>query len=246
MDIDSINAGTVDTKGWLNPVVGTLRAAKIYCDDIEGAGGASDTVTAQTFQLSSPAISNLFIPMGGAVTCRTAANFSTTLSSTTFTEVSSFATSQNYVFTTKLDIGAVYEYYMTGTFTNPAGTSGALQFYPAFTTNIPTGAFPGTFMGEYLIPFEAKGLPATPSAFELRITFRVTTLTATAVTCESVSTGIAAGPVNSSVRVQRESDPQPTTTPDRNVNAIIPFIVWAKGGDGFSFTRTISYLRQIG
>ena len=39
MDIDSINAGTVDTKGWLNPVVGTLRAAKIYCDDIEGGGG---------------------------------------------------------------------------------------------------------------------------------------------------------------------------------------------------------------
>ena len=37
MDIDSINAGTVDTKGWLNPTVGTLRAKKIICDDIEPA-----------------------------------------------------------------------------------------------------------------------------------------------------------------------------------------------------------------
>ena len=39
MDIDSINAGTVDTKGWLNPTVGILRAKKIICDDIEGGGG---------------------------------------------------------------------------------------------------------------------------------------------------------------------------------------------------------------
>ena len=36
MDIDSINAGTVDSKSWLNPTVGTLRAKKIICDDIEG------------------------------------------------------------------------------------------------------------------------------------------------------------------------------------------------------------------
>ena len=34
MDIDSINAGTVDSKSWLNPTVGTLRAKKIICDDI--------------------------------------------------------------------------------------------------------------------------------------------------------------------------------------------------------------------
>jgi hypothetical protein len=39
MDISSINDGTVDTKGWLNPTVGTLRAKKIICDDIEGGGG---------------------------------------------------------------------------------------------------------------------------------------------------------------------------------------------------------------
>ena len=43
MDIDSINAGTVDTKGWLNPTVGTLRAKKIICDDIEN-GGSGATV----------------------------------------------------------------------------------------------------------------------------------------------------------------------------------------------------------
>ena len=41
MDISSINDGTVDTKGWLNPTVGTLRAKKIICDDIEGGGGGS-------------------------------------------------------------------------------------------------------------------------------------------------------------------------------------------------------------
>ena len=39
MDIDSINAGTVHSKNWLNPTVGTLRAKKIICDDIEGGGG---------------------------------------------------------------------------------------------------------------------------------------------------------------------------------------------------------------
>jgi hypothetical protein len=39
MDISSINDGTVDTKGWLNPTVGTLRAKKIICDDITPGGG---------------------------------------------------------------------------------------------------------------------------------------------------------------------------------------------------------------
>lgn len=243
MDLDSLNGGSVDTKGWLSPVVGTLRAKKIICDDIED-NGSSGTVTAQTFQLSSPTISNLFIPMGGAVTCRTAANFSTTINTSTYTEVSTSATSQNYVFTTKLDIGSVYEYYMSGAFTNSAGTSGALQFYPAFNTNTPTGVS-GEFMGEYIVPFEAKGFPATPSAFEFKVTFRVTSLTATSVTCESVSTGIAGGPDASYVRVQRGFDPQPATTPDRSVNAIIPFIVWAKGQGSYTLTRSISYLRQI-
>ena len=39
MDIDSLNGGSVETKDWLSPVVGTLRAKKIICDDIEGGGG---------------------------------------------------------------------------------------------------------------------------------------------------------------------------------------------------------------
>jgi hypothetical protein len=242
MDIDSINAGTVDTKGWLNPVVGTLRAKKVICDDIED-GGASVTVTAQKFQIASPVLENLFIPMGGAVSCRTAANFSTTLNTLTFTEVSATATSQSFVFPTKLELGSVYEYYLSGEFTNPAGTSGALQFYPAFNNNTPTGAS-GNFMGEYLIPFVAKGLPATPSAFELKITFRVTAFTDTTVTCEGMSTGIAGGPDDSYVRVQRGYDPQPSNTPART-SFVIPFFVWAKGQGSYTLTRTISYLRQI-
>ena len=43
MDIDSLNGGSVETKGWLNPVVGTLRAKKIICDDIEGGGGGGSS-----------------------------------------------------------------------------------------------------------------------------------------------------------------------------------------------------------
>ena len=39
MDIDSLNGGSVESKNWLNPVVGTLRAKRIICDDIEGGGG---------------------------------------------------------------------------------------------------------------------------------------------------------------------------------------------------------------
>ena len=243
MDIDSINGGTVDTKGWLNPTVGTLRAKKIICDDIED-NGASGTVSAQNFQTVSPNADNLFLPMGGAISCRSTGNFNVpALSTTTFTEVSATNADKNFVFPTNLVVGSVYEYYMSGQFTNSAGTSGALQFYPAFNTNTPTGVS-GDFMGEFLIPFEAKGLPATPSAFEFKVTFRVTSLTATSVTCESVSTGIAGGPEASYVRVQRGFDPQPATTPDRS-SYVIPFIVWAKGQGSYAFTRTISYLRQI-
>ena len=44
MDIDSLNGGSVESKGWLNPVVGTLRAKKIICDDIEGGGGGGGSL----------------------------------------------------------------------------------------------------------------------------------------------------------------------------------------------------------
>ena len=242
MDIDSINAGTVDTKGWLNPVVGTLRAAKIYCDDIEGAGGASDTVSAQKFQTVSPNADNLFLPMGGAVSCRSTDNFHVpALSSTTFTQVSATNADKNFIFPTNLVVGSMYEYYMAGEFSNPTGTNGALSFYPAFNQDTPFGA--GTYMNEFIIPFPAVGLPVVAQTFELKITFRVTAFTDTTVTCESVYTGTAQGPETAVIRVERGYNPQPSNTPARS-SYVIPFIVWAKGAN-YAFTRTISYLRQI-
>jgi hypothetical protein len=244
MDIDSINGGTIDTKGWLNPTVGTLRAKKIICSDIED-GGASTTVSAQDFQTVSPNADTLFLPMGGAISCRSTANFSTTINSTTFTQVSATSADKNFIFPNNLVVGSMYEYYISGQFINPASTSGALTFWPAFTNTTPTGAFPGTFMNSFIVPFDAKGPPATPTAFELRITFRVSAFTDTTVTCESMYTSIAEGPNASYPRVERGYDPQPANTPARSNNIVIPFIVYAQGGDNFSFTRTISYLRQI-
>jgi len=43
MDLSALNNGDVETKTWLNPVVGTLRAKKIICGDIEN-GGSGATV----------------------------------------------------------------------------------------------------------------------------------------------------------------------------------------------------------
>jgi len=241
MDIDSINGGTIDTKGWLNPTVGTLRAKKIICDDIED-GGASTTVSAQDFQTASPgAPDTLFLPMGGAISCRSTGNFHVpALSTTTFTQVSATNADKNFIFPNNLVVGSMYEYYMSGEFANSAGTSGALQFYPAFTQDTPFGA--GTYMNEFLIPFPASGV--TPKAFELKITFRVTAFTDTTVTCESVYTGMADGPEIAAVVVKRGYDPQPSNTMNRS-NLVIPFFVWAKGQGSYAFTRTISYLRQI-
>jgi len=54
MDLDSINGGTVDNKSYLNPVVGTLRAKKIYCDDIEGSGGVPTVANLGWTRTGSP------------------------------------------------------------------------------------------------------------------------------------------------------------------------------------------------
>lgn len=246
MDIDSINAGTVDSKSWLNPTVGTLRAKKIICDDIEGGGGpvTATIVQAQEFREGSPNADTLYLPLGGAVSCSTTANFHVpALSIVNYTQVSATGSEKNFVFPNNLVVGSMFEYYMAGQFSNPTGTSGSLRFYPTFNSSTPSGAA-GTYMNEFLIPFPAAVLPVGPSAFELKITFRVTAFTNTTVTCESMYTGIAQGPETAVIRVERGYNPQPTNTLDRTLNYVIPLIVWAQG-DSYAFTRTMSYLRQI-
>ena len=246
MDISSINDGTVDTKGWLNPTVGTLRAKKIICDDIEGGGGpvTATIVQAQEFREVSPNADNLYLSLGGAVSCHTTANFNApALNLVTYTQVSATGSEKNFIFPNNLVVGSMFEYYMAGWFSNPTGTSGSLRFYPTFTSSAPSSV--GTYMNVFLIPFPAAVPPfGGQSAFELKITFRVTAFTNTTVTCESMHTGIAQGPETAVTRIERGFDPQPTITLDRTLNYVIPFTVWAQG-DGYTFTRTMSYLRQI-
>ncbi len=118
MDIDSINGGTVDTKGWLNPVVGTLRAKKIICDDIEGDGVAPTVANLGWSSLSPPQAPELALSGQGLLL-----NTSTSPSASVPAE--------------ELAPGSTWELYAAGVITPVDSADGSLALGITFSTDTP-------------------------------------------------------------------------------------------------------------
>jgi hypothetical protein len=219
MDIDSINAGTVDTKGWLNPTVGTLRAKKIICDDIEGGGGIPTVANLGWNSLFPPQAPEI-VSSGQGLLLNTSISPSASVPAA------------------ELVPGSVWEIYATGVI-SPNAPSGVLGIGINFNTSTPTSAL----FGVACIATYTNTLNST-AQYEYHGTFRVLTYTdnisLTVATVGSLVTRRSDG------ATQTDLDTFQATASAPIVNGRISVILCA-GADGadFGVTRRLAYLRRI-
>jgi hypothetical protein len=237
MDVSSLNSGTVDTKLWLNPVVGDLKAK---------------TVGSASFQITDAA-SNDTVQLSGGI-YRRAASVSPVFSVIAVTppfgagmvDVGSLNTSEGEIPISALAAGCSYELYFSGKVLDASpGTAGNINFYPCFKNTQPTD-YPD-IITELVVNFAAN---AFEQGFEARMIFRIISTTDTTIQLECSSTTVsnqaAAGP--SEVRHFTNTNVLTPSTPSRiaSINGRLPFKIWATSGLGtYTFTRTQLYLRRL-
>ena len=225
MDLNTLNSGTADSKGWLNPVVGSLTA---------------NSVQAESFSAVGP--TGIVMPAGGTITANQSGMGSPiyTLVSGTYSDVSTASVTNGLIPTSKLVVGSTYEVYIAGRFTETPQSAGALQFYPSFSDTI-TVLTTSNNMTEVLLPFDSL---ASQKSFELRFTFRVITFTDTTIQCQTAYSGLTSAAQDSRPRVEVDATPNTITTASRTTNQSLRFKVFSTATD-MNLTRTQYYVRQI-
>jgi hypothetical protein len=220
MDIDSINGGTIDTKGWLNPTVGTLRAKKVICDDIESTGG-----TVPNLGWSSTTLPNF----AEAVTAGETIVMSSYVQPSIEIDIA-----------TELVPGSVWEVFASGTIT-PLTTSafGSLSIGVGFSPNLPS------LSGSACVVKYNTASDAV-ARYEYHGTFRVVTgagivLLGTTNTAKLVTERAIDGVVNTDIAIQEASQMDVTIVDGRVSVALCASAL----GSSFGITRPISYLRRI-
>ena len=226
MDLNSLNSGTTDSKGWLNPVVGTITA---------------DTSIAQNIYRKSP--TGLISRVGGTVYNASIGATSPTFTiGSGFTDVSILGTIAPVIPTSSLQIGNAFEVYMAGYFTDATPAAGSITFYPSFMSDTPLG---NNYMSQVLVLFEDVG--GTNDSFEWRLTFRVVAFTDTTTTFQTSYTSSSGGSTAPRSRTMTDVGPTPTITLSRDANQLFQFRVWSGGtaGGPYTLTRTQYYFRQL-
>jgi len=236
MDLNSLNSGTAETKGWLNPVVGDLNAK---------------TVGASSYEITDEA-SNDTVQLSGGI-YRRAAGSSPTYAITSITppfgagmvDIASSNTNEGGIPISALVPGCSYELYFSARYTDLSpGTGGAIYAYPCFKETQPTD-YPDAFC-EMIIDSNAT---SDVQGCEARVVFRIVSNTDTTITLEATwTTTMNRAIIPSIVRQQTNTLLQTSNTPSRSASATgrLPFTIWAYGvNGGFSFTRTQLYLRRI-
>lgn len=240
MDLRSLNSGSVETKQWLNPVVGDLKAKSVSASSYQ----VTDEDSNDTVQLSggiyrraagsSPSfIVNPITPPGfgpGMV------------------EIANSQTNEGDIPINALVPGCSYELYFSGKVVDASvATSGLIIFYPCFQATQPTD-YPEC-MTEIATDFAATG---DPQGFETRLIFRVVATTDTTMQLEcSFTTSWNSGtadPAQAQFRQFTNTGSLPMTTPSRaaSVTKRFPFTIWAKSQGGpYTLTRTQLYLRRL-
>jgi hypothetical protein len=222
MDIDSINAGTVDTKGWLNPTVGTLRAKKIICDDIEGGGGLPTVANLGWNSLFLPQAPELVLDGQGLLLD---------------TSISPSAS----VPSTELVPGSVWELYAAGVITPVNSATGVLGIGITFNTNTPSA----TLTGVACVAAYSNSLN-TPAQYEYHGTFRVLSydydnFSVTVSTVGKLVTRRNDGLVATNLDTFERTAYAPGTGDGRT--SVI--LCAGASGAGFGITRRLAYLRRI-
>lgn len=236
MDLRSLNEGTVVTKGWINPVVGDVKAKSVGASSFQ----ITDADSQDTVQLS-----------GGIY--RRAAGASPTYSIITVTppfgagmvDIASSNTNEGGIPISALVPGCSYELYFSARYTDQSpSTGGAIYAYPCFKETQPTD-YPDTF-AEIIID---SANSADVQGCEVRMIFRITATTDTTITTETTwSTLCNKATVPAMARQNTTLSMQISTTPSRAASATgrLPFTVWTYGVNGpFAFNRTQLYLRRI-
>jgi hypothetical protein len=221
MDIDSINAGTVDTKGWLNPTVGTLRAKKIICDDIEGGGGST-------------------VPNLGWRATNIPSFITTILQDTSFVWEDNIEPSTN-IPVSDLGVGSVWELYTAGEFVALASSGGVLSLgITLYDVLNPT-------IGDKVGVVTYTNSAATTVQYEYHGTFRVTGSLTPGNLLEVTHVGKLVAKRDSDGAVQTDIN---TTIQDQTMavdtdGKIGVYLCGAATGATFNVKRMVSYLRRI-
>jgi hypothetical protein len=221
MDISSINDGTVDTKGWLNPTVGTLRAKKIYCDDIESSGGST-------------------VPNLGWRATNIPSFLTTILQDTSFVWEDNIEPSVN-IPVSDLGVGSVWELYTAGNFEALASSGGVLSLgITLYDVLNPT-------IGDKVGVVTYTNSAATPVQYEYHGTFRVTGPLTPGNLLEVTHVGKLVAKRDSDGAVQTDIN---TTIQDMTMavdtnGKIGVYLCGAATGATFNVKRMVSYLRRI-
>jgi len=238
MDVSSLNSGTVDTKQWLNPVVGDLKAK---------------TASASSFQVTDEDSQDTVQLSGGIY--RRAASLSPAFTVNPITppgfgpgmvEIANTNVAEGDIPINALVPGCSYELYFSGKALDATtATSGTIIFYPCFKTTQPTD-YPDC-MTE--IPTD-YGANAFEQGFEVRLIFRVvsTTDATMRLECSWTATMNLAGVGVAQVRQFTNTGSSSMNTPSRaaSVTKRFPFTIWAKSEGGpYTLTRTQLYLRRL-
>lgn len=224
MDLKSLNSGTVESKGWLTPVVGTItsqtsQAGQYLLKDPVSGWPARQCGAAFSYQTGIP------IPIYA-------------LTAGTYTDVTTQQVTGNYIPSNQLQVNNTFEIYMAGTFLEENyPLAGALQLYPAF---VPPSTIADA-MTEINIPFDSV---LGAKSFEFRCTFRVIAFTDATITCQISWTGTAYGTASSKVNAVTDTSIVPIPTLSRATNDILALRVYATG-DFETFRRYQFYIRQI-
>lgn len=225
MDLRSLNSGTVESKQWLNPVCGTIRANIVETEESKTRDEQTGTVfpntsTMYVYYTPAPIASSISVP----------GVFLTDGRSASSVPASAFVP------------GAMFDYFYAGKFvdTTPANASSLIL---SLTFN--EAAIPITIQETFCDAIVSSGQSTdTEQMFQVRVTFHVTAAGPTSITVHQTMLMLCNGTANANVI--NNSETKVVTTPSRVLSPIFsprPFALAA--GGPVTLTTFNWYLRRI-
>jgi len=220
MDIDSWNSGSVDSKQWLNPVVGVLRAKQIICDEISGGGGIPTVANLGWNSLFLPQAPDLVLNGQGTL-------FNTSISPSASVPAA------------ELVPGSVWELYAAGVITPVDAASGILGIGINFNTSTPSAVLNGVAcIAAYTNTLN------TPAQYEYHGTFRVLTYENNISLTVSTIGKLVTRRNDGLIQTDLDTFERTASAPIVNGRTSVILCAGATGAD-FGITRRLAYLRRI-
>lgn len=211
MDLNSLNSGTVESKGWLNPVCGTIRANVVMAEESKTRDEQTGTVfpntsTMYVFYQTGPSLNTVDVPRQ----LITAGRSSTSVPAQAFVA------------------GALFEFFVAGWFqdTTPGNTS-SVAIGLTFRNSTDDWALADSFCDAILSSNQSTD---TLQMFNVRSTFFLTASGPTSITGSFSTESSING--TSNAQVVNSSASNPVNTPNRVTQLTFSpcLVVYAAGG----------------